>query len=68
MTTRTKTIIIDFSESTMKKRVLGIKIGTILTVVLSLCFAVLFWLFVKYSLSDTAQALSIIGFDLSRLI
>lgn len=52
----------------MNKKILGIKIGTILTVVLSLCFAVLFWLFVKYSDSEPAGAISIIGFDVSRLL
>ena len=39
-------------ESEMNKRILGIKIITILSVVLCLAFAVLFWLLVKYSESD----------------
>lgn len=60
--------IIDFSESNMNNKFLGIKIGTILTVVLSLCFAVLFWLFVKYSSSEPSEALRVVGFDVSRLL
>ncbi len=38
----------------MKKKIFGIKIGTILSVFLCFVFAVLFWLFVKYSESGTA--------------
>ena len=33
----------------MKRKIFGIKIGTILTVVFCLIAAVIFWLFVKYS-------------------
>jgi len=33
----------------MKKKIFGIKIGTILSVILCFFLAVLFWLFVKYS-------------------
>lgn len=48
---------IDFSESKMKKKIFGIKIGTILSVILCLVAAVLFWLFVKYSESGAALAI-----------
>lgn len=54
---------IDFSESQMKKKIFGIKIGTILTVIVSLVAAVLFWLFVKYSQADAEQVLSMFPFD-----
>ncbi len=40
----------------MNKRILGIKISTILSVISCLCFAVLFWLLVKYSESDISAA------------
>ncbi len=53
----------DFSESQMKKKIFGIKIGTILSVVVSLAAAVLFWLLVKYSQSNTDQLLSMFPFD-----
>ena len=52
----------DFSESIMKKKIFGIKIGTILTVLVSLLCATAFWLIVKYAQSDTAQALGMIKF------
>ncbi len=38
----------------MKKKIFGIKIGTVISVVLALIAAVLFWLFVGYS--DAIQA------------
>lgn len=37
----------------MKKKIFGIKISTILTVILCLIAAVVFWLFVKYSESES---------------
>ena len=36
----------------MNKKFLGIRLGALLAVVLMLCFAVIFWLFAKYSLVD----------------
>lgn len=44
----------------MKKRIFGIKIGSIFSVFLCLIAAILFWLFVKYmeSGSSTLQALN----------
>ena len=41
----------------MKKKFLGIKIGTILSVILCFLFAVVFWLFVKYAESAAIRAL-----------
>lgn len=46
----------------MKKKILGIKVGTILTVLFSLAAAILFWLIVRYSQLETATVLSIINF------
>ena len=40
----------------MKKKIFGIKIGTILSVILCFFLAVLFWLFVKYSEYDASVA------------
>ena len=40
----------------MKKKIFGIKIGTILSVILCFFLAVLFWLFVKYSEYDASGA------------
>ena len=53
---------IDFSESMMNKKILGVKIGTILTVLGSLAFAVLFWLMVKYAGSSASSAMIISAF------
>lgn len=36
----------------MNKKIFGIRIGTVLSVVVSLITAVVFWLFIKYSESD----------------
>ena len=44
----------------MKNKLFGIKISTILSVLLCFAFAVMFWLFVKYSEFSQAAALSII--------
>ena len=44
----------------MKKRLFGIKLSTILSVVLCFAFAVLFWLFVKYSEADTTAAVRLL--------
>ena len=52
----------DFSESTMNRKKFGMKIGTVLTVLISLGCAVLFWLVVKYTQSGATQALSMINF------
>ena len=41
----------------MNKKILGIRIGTILTVALSFFVAVVFWLFIKYSESGAAAAI-----------
>ena len=41
----------------MKKNSLGLTIGTVLTVIVCIIAAVLFWLFVKYSELDSALAL-----------
>ena len=46
----------------MNKKNLGIKIGTILTVLASLLCATAFWLVVKYTQSGAVQALSMINF------
>ncbi len=43
----------------MNRRILGIRIGTVLSVVGCLAAAVLFWLFVKYSEFDSAQAITL---------
>ena len=51
-----------FSESMMNKKILGVKIGTILTVLGSLAFAVLFWLMVKYAGSSASSAMIISAF------
>lgn len=40
----------------MKKNFFELKIGTVISVVLCLVFAVLFWLFVKYSDAKSANA------------
>lgn len=40
----------------MNRKILGIRIGTILTVALSFFAAVVFWLFIKYSESDATVA------------
>ena len=42
----------------MNKKILGIRIGTILTVVLSFTAAVVFWLFIKYSETSAELASS----------
>lgn len=44
----------------MNKKFLGIKISSVLSVLLCFIFAVLFWLFVKYSEAGAASALKII--------
>lgn len=50
-----------FGEN-MKKKFLGIKLNTILTVTLCLVAAVAFWLLVKYAEStDPSAALSTVG-------
>ena len=41
----------------MNKRIFGLKIGTLLAVIVSLISAVLFGLFVKYSLDTSAAEL-----------
>lgn len=38
----------------MKKKILGIKVGTILLVLACLILAVIFWFAVKYDLLDTS--------------
>ena len=43
----------------MKKKLFGIKIGTYISVIISLVLAVLFWLLVKYSESDASAMLAI---------
>ena len=48
----------DFSGVNMNKKILGIRIGTILTVVLSFTAAVVFWLFIKYSETSAELASS----------
>lgn len=44
----------------MNNKIFGIKISTILSVLLCFVFAVLFWLFVKYSESASSAALDIL--------
>lgn len=46
----------DCDGVSMNKKILGIRIGTILSVILSLITAVVFWLFVKYSESGAENA------------
>ena len=46
----------------MKKKIFGIKIGTILSVFLCFIFAVLFWLFVKYSEAGESALLGLLPF------
>ena len=41
----------------MKKKIFGIKLGTILSVILCFVLAVLFWLFVKYAEYDATAAI-----------
>ena len=36
----------------MNKKIFGIRIGTVLSVIVSFITAVVFWLFIKYSESD----------------
>lgn len=48
----------DFWVSKMNKKIFGIKIGTILSVVLCLAIAVVFWLFVKYSESSAVSCIA----------
>ena len=43
----------------MKKKLFGIKIGTYISVIVSLAFAVLFWLLVKYAEADATAALAL---------
>ena len=43
----------------MKKKLFGIKIGTYISVIVSLVFAVLFWLLVKYAEADALSALAL---------
>ena len=43
----------------MKKKLFGIKIGTYISVIISLAFAVLFWLLVKYAESDPSALLAL---------
>lgn len=57
---RKKTI--DFRSQNMKKKIFGIKIGTILSVFLCFIFAVLFWLFVKYSEAGESALLGLLPF------
>ena len=52
--------IIDFSESYMKKKFSGIKLSTVLSVILCLIFAILFWLIVKYTESEPRSAFAMI--------
>ena len=40
----------------MNKKFLGVRLGTLLTVILMLFFAVVFWLFAKYSLVGGAES------------
>ena len=42
---------------TMNKRIFGIKISTVITIVLSLLAAVMFWLFVGYSEAQSTAGL-----------
>ena len=52
----------DFFGENMKKRFFGIKLNTVLTVILCLVAAVAFWLLVKYTEStDPAIAYSAIS-------
>ena len=44
----------------MKKKIFGIKIGTILSVFLCLVVAILFWLIAKYSEQSAAAALMLL--------
>ena len=41
----------------MKKKIFGIKISTYLSVIISLVFAILFWLLVKYAEYNDSQPL-----------
>ncbi|MBO5907211.1 MAG: hypothetical protein J6Q85_03560 [Clostridia bacterium] len=43
----------------MKKKLFGIKIGTYISVIISLVFAVLFWLLVKYAEADPTAILAL---------
>ena len=52
----------------MKKKIFGIKIGTILSVLCSLAAAVLFWLVVRYTEATSAEALRVSFTDLVRWI
>lgn len=52
----------------MKKKIFGIKIGTVLTWLFCLIAAVLFWLFVKYSDVSAAQLFKCLRFDFRGLI
>lgn len=44
----------------MKKKIFGIKIGTIISVFLCLIAAVIFWLVAKYSEQDTQAVLALL--------
>lgn len=44
---------IEINGGSMNKKIFGIRIGTMISVILSFAVAVVFWLFVKYVESDT---------------
>lgn len=44
----------------MKKKFSGIRLGTVLSVILCLIFATLFWLLVKYFDAESEQALAML--------
>ena len=46
----------------MKKKFSGIKLGTVLSVIICLIFAVLFWLFVKYFDAESSQAVAMLRY------
>ena len=49
----------------MKKKIFGIKIGTVVSVILCLIAAVLFWLFVGYYELQSSQAFASLAAALS---
>jgi len=44
----------------MNKKIFGIKIGTVITVIASLAAAILVWLFVRYSEAQLPEALKVL--------